>query len=167
MGTLPKQGSVDVVAAATPEQVWAVLADVTRTGEWSHEAVGADWLDGATAATPGARFRGRNRQGRTRWSRECEVVAAEAPRRFRFRTVPSPIYRDSTLWTFELAPVEGGTRITQRFEVFQIHPLLDRLFYAVMRDHRDRTEALRGDLERLAAVAARTAEDPGRRTPVR
>lgn len=167
MGTLPKHGSVEAIAAATPEEVWAVLADVTRTGEWSHEAVGADWIDGATGATPGARFRGRNRQGRTRWSRTCEVVAAEAPRRFRFRTVPTRIFRDSTLWTFDLAPVAGGTRITQHYEVLQLHPLLDRLFYALMPAHRDRSAALQEDLERLAAAATRAAGDPGRRTPVR
>lgn len=167
MGTLPKHGSVEATTAATPDQVWDVLADVTRTGEWSHEAVGAEWLAGATVATPGARFRGGNRQGRTRWSRTCEVVAAEAPRRFRFRTVPSPVYRDSTLWTFELQPVGGGTRITQRFEVLQLNPVLERLFHALLPAHRDRTAALQGDLERLAAVAAGSTGDPGQRTPVR
>src|SRR5690606_25856985 len=97
--------------------------------------------------------RGANRNGPTRWSRTCEVLTAEAPRTFRFRTIPSPVYRDSTAWTFELVPQGGGTRITQRFEVLSINPVLDRLFYALIPAHRDRLAALEGDLRRLAAVA--------------
>ena len=156
MGTLPKSGTVDVVSAGSPEQVWDVLSDVTRTGDWSHETTGATWIDGASAAVAGARFKGTNRQGRTRWSRACEVVAADRPRTWAFRTVPSRLYPDSTIWTFELTPEADGTRVTQHFEVVRLHPLLDRLFYALIPAHRDRTEALRGDLQRLAELAAET-----------
>ena len=53
MGTLPKNGSATVEATATPEQVWTLLTDITRAGEWSHETQGGEWLDGATAAAPG------------------------------------------------------------------------------------------------------------------
>lgn len=163
MGTLPKHGSVEITTSAAPEQVWEVVADVTRTGEWSHEAVAVEWVDGAEAATPGARFRGRNRLGRNRWTRTCEVLAADRPRRLRFRTIPTRRFPDSTVWTFDLEPVPQGTRITQRFEVAHINPILDRLLYAILAAHRDRTPALREDLERLAAVA----EGAGHRTPVR
>jgi uncharacterized protein YndB with AHSA1/START domain len=166
MGTLPKHGAAEATSTAAPEQVWAVLADVTRTGEWSHETVGAEWIDGSTDAVAGARFRGRNEQGRRRrWTRVCEVVEADAPRRLRFRTVPTRWFRDSSMWTFDLEPVDGGTRIRQRFDVLRINPLLDRFFHATMPAHRDRTAALRQDLERLAAVAA--GERTQRRTDVR
>lgn len=47
----------------------------------------------------------------------------------------------------------GGTRIIQRFEILRLHPLVDRLFYLCIPEHRDRTEALRGDLERLGEAA--------------
>lgn len=167
MGTLPKQGSAEVIAPATPEQVWAVLTDVTRTGEWSHEAVGAEWLDGSTAATPGARFRGRNRSGRNRWTRTCEVLAAERPGLFRFRTIATRRYPDSTVWTFEIEPVPEGTRITQRFEIVHINPIADRLFYALLPPHRDRSAALREDIERLAALAEGAGADAGWQTPAR
>jgi uncharacterized protein YndB with AHSA1/START domain len=153
MGTLPKSGSAAVDVDATPEQVWAVLADITRTGEWSHETQGGEWLDGATAAGPGARFRGRNRNGRTKWSRVCEVLTADAPDAISWRTVPSRLYPDSTRWTYELAPIDGGCRITQRFEVLKINPIVDRLFYAFIPAHRDRSAALAADLRNLGAVA--------------
>jgi hemerythrin-like domain-containing protein len=50
-----------VTGLVPPEAVWAVLADVTRVGEWSHECRSVRWLDGSHGG-PGARFRGRNRQ---------------------------------------------------------------------------------------------------------
>jgi uncharacterized protein YndB with AHSA1/START domain len=153
MGTLPRSGSVAVEVDATPEQVWAVLADITRTGEWSHETQGGEWLDGATAAVAGARFRGRNRNGRQKWSRVCEVLGAEAPEVISWRTVPSRLYPDSTRWTYELTPIDGGCRITQHFEVLQLNPIIDRLFYALIPAHRDRSAALAGDVHSLGAVA--------------
>jgi uncharacterized protein YndB with AHSA1/START domain len=162
MGTLPRSGSVTVTSAATPDQVWRLLADVTRVGDWSHETHGSEWVDGATEAVVGARFRGRNRRGRTRWSRLCEVTAVEPGRQFEFRTVPSRVYNDSTSWRFDLEPTDGGCRITQSFEVLKLSALADRLFYLLIPAHRDRSEALRGDLERLSEVAARTAAEPAR-----
>ena len=153
MGRLRRNGTVQVVTGASPEQVWDVLADVGRAGEWSHETRVGQWLDGADSWVVGARFRGRNQQGRTRWSRVNEVLVADRPRELSWRTVPSRLYRDSTRWTYTLEPVEGGTRITQRFEVLQLHPVVDRLFYLCIPAHRDRSEALRGDLERLGQVA--------------
>jgi hypothetical protein len=154
MGTLPRSGTVTVEVEATPEQVWALLADVTRSGEWSHETQGAEWLGGATAAAPGARFRGRNKNGRTKWSRECEVLTADAPNAISWRTVPTRVYPDSTRWTYEMDATDGGCRVTQRFEVLKLNPVLDRLFYALIPAHRDRSEALAADVRKLGAVAA-------------
>ncbi|WP_374122038.1 SRPBCC family protein [Frankia sp. AiPa1] len=59
MSRLPRRCEVEVTVAARPEAVWAVLANVTPTGEWSHECHGARWLDGPDRAAPGVRFRGR------------------------------------------------------------------------------------------------------------
>lgn len=161
MGRLPRTGSVEVVTGASPEEVWEVLTDVARAGEWSHETKGGEWLDGASGWAVGARFRGRNQQGRTRWRRVNEVLVADRPRELSWRTLPSRLYPDSTRWTYALDPVEGGgTRITQRFELLHINPLIDRLFYLCIPAHRDRTEALRGDLQRLGEVAAGSPATP-------
>ena len=160
MGQLPKHGSATVETSASPEQVWTLLTDVTRTGEWSHETQGGEWLDGATAPVPGVRFRGRNKNGRTKWSRLCEVDAADAPQLVSWHTVPTRLYPDSTRWTYELAPTDTGCRITQRFEVLKIHAFFDWLFYAVIPAHRDRTEALTADLVRLGEVAATQVATP-------
>ncbi len=165
MGTLPKRGTNEVHVDAPPEVVYDLIADVARTGEWSHETQSAEWLDGTEPGTPGARFRGVNQQGRNRWRRICEVVTADAPSTFAFRTVPSPLYRDSSLWTFTIEPEDSGTRLTQTFEVLMLNPILDRLFYLLIPEHRDRSAALREDLERLAR-AAEAAVAPAPVAPV-
>ena len=154
MGKLPRNGQVSVEVDATPEQVWTLLTDITRAGEWSHETQGGEWLDGAAGPVVGARFQGRNQSGRSKWSRRCEVVAADAPRTISWRTVPTALFRDSTIWTYELEPTANGCRITQRFEVVKLGPIMDRLFYAIIPAHRDRTAALTDDVRRLGEHAA-------------
>ena len=161
MGTLPTQARVEFVADAPIDAGWALVADVTRTGEWSHECVSSEWLDGATAAEPGARFRGRNKQGRNRWSRVCEVLDVDRPTRFAFTTVPTAIYRDQTRWSFELEAVgPDRTRIVESYEITKLSPLMSRLLYYVVPAHRDRTAALTEDLRRLGAVAQRNVAHP-------
>jgi uncharacterized protein YndB with AHSA1/START domain len=155
MGTLPREGRVEVTTTASPTSVWEIVRDPTRVGEWSHECKGAEWLDGATEATPGARFRGRNRLKKARWTRVSEIVSVEAPRELAWRTLPSARYPDSTRWTITVEPVEGGSRIAQRFDVLKINPVAERLFYLMIPKHRDRSEALEGDLRALAALAER------------
>ena len=154
MGTLPKTGTVTIEAEASPAQVWDLLTDITRTGEWSHESKGGEWLDGATGPVPGARFRGRNAQGSYKWTRQCEVLAVDPGRSISWRTVPTPLFRDSTIWTYVLEPTERGCRITQFFEIVQLGKVMDRVLYAAVPAHRDRSEALAGDVRRLGERAA-------------
>ncbi len=163
MGTLPPHARVEVVAPASPDAVWAVLADVTRTGEWSHECRTCEWVDGATGAVPGARFRGLSAAGKARWSRVNEIVTAEPGRELAWRTVRTRTKPDSTLWRFRLEPVEGGTRIVQTFDL-EIGPVMSRLLWLAVPAHRDRRPALAEDLRRLGAVAA---ADEARPAPTR
>jgi hypothetical protein len=154
-----KDGRSAVRVGADIDAVWQVVRDPARVGEWSHECVSVNWLDGATSATPGARFRGRNRAGIFRWGRVCEVVAAE-PYQLVWRTVPSPLYPDSTEWAIRLQPVHDGTEIEQTFTVTRAPKVLDALYGLVIPAHRDRTAALTDDLTRLGILAAATATAP-------
>lgn len=157
-----KHGRGEVLVDADREAVWDVVRDVTRVGEWSHECVGARWLGGATAAVPGVRFRGRNRAGIFRWGRVCEIIGAE-PYEFVWRTVPTPLYPDSTEWSIRLHADDRGTRIEQTFDVVRAPALLDVVYAMVIPAHRDRKAALEADLRRLGEVARalRFATDTG------
>jgi hemerythrin-like domain-containing protein len=149
------ESRVEVTVEARIDDVWAVVRDVTRVGEWSHECVSAAWLAGADEASPGTRFRGRNHAGVFRWGRVCEIVAAD-PYELVWVTVPTTLFPDSSEWRIALAELDGGTRITQQFHVLRAPKVLAVLFALIIPTHRDRAASLCADLARLGAVAARS-----------
>ena len=59
-------GEARIEIEAAPLTVYELVSDITRMGEWSPECYRCEWLDGATTAAPGARFRGHNRLGKIR-----------------------------------------------------------------------------------------------------
>ena len=152
---LPTSYRVTATVAASPAEVWQVLSDPTRTGEWSHECLGAQWTDGATGPVVGAQFRGRNRSGQIRWSRPCTVTAVDPGRELAFET-DGGWMGDCSEWRFTLEPVGDGTRIVQTMRVVKLPAWADRLYYRMLPTHRDRSELLRADLDRLGEVAARS-----------
>lgn len=80
------EGSVTVHIAAPADKIWNLIADVTKTGEFSPEVFESDWLDGATGPALGAKFRGhvrRNEIGPVYWT-TCRVTACEPGREFGF-----------------------------------------------------------------------------------
>lgn len=156
MTAVQKRSHVEVVVDATVPQVWAVVSDVTRVGEWSHECHSAEWLDDADGPARGARFRGRNRAGRAgwaRWSRTCEIVSLDPPTEIVWRTVPTLLIPDSTEWRIRLEPDDGGTRIIQSFDVVRVLRFHDWLFSRLIPAHQDRDTRLADDLRRIGEVA--------------
>ncbi len=93
---------------APPAVVWALVTDITRTGEWSPENTGGRWTGGATGPAVGARFVGWNRHGAVRWPTRCRVVECAAPHRFAFTVAESRM-----TWGWRLEPDGAGTRLTQ------------------------------------------------------
>ena len=146
--------STAVVVEADIDDVWDVIGDPTRVGEWSHECVDAEWVGDTAEARPGARFRGRNKQGLIRWGRLCEVVSA-APYELVWRTVPTRLTPDSTEWALRLTRVDGGTRVEQTYRLVK-GTKLEVVYATILPAHRDRTAALTRDLERIGALAARS-----------
>ncbi|MFE0626111.1 SRPBCC family protein [Streptomyces sp. NPDC058864] len=144
----------EVVVDAPAGAVWRVVADVTRNSEWSHECHRVTWLRGAATAATGARFRGYNRSGRLRWSRVCEIVAFEPPRLITWRTIPAPLFPDSTEWTIELEPADSGTRVVQTYRMRSTPRWFRWLVGRMVPAHLDRSGDLSGDLRRLGTIAA-------------
>lgn len=155
MSQVQKNSRVEVIVDAPVEDVWRVVADVTRTGEWSHECRTVSWVPGTGTSAPGSRFRGRNRAGWARWTRTCEIVAVDEPRELVWRTVPSALFPDSTEWRIRLEPAGRGTAITQSFRVLRAPWLLDRLYARMIPSHQDRDARLAEDLARIGAAARR------------
>jgi uncharacterized protein YndB with AHSA1/START domain len=106
--------SVDV--DATPEQVYALVSDLPRMGEWSPECYRCTWAGGATAAAPGAKFKGYNRRGFRRWTTTGTVVTAEPGQELSF-DVHSVFDLPVARWTYRIEPTgNGGSRITEQWE---------------------------------------------------
>ena len=133
----PRGGEVSLHMKASPAEVWDLVSDVTRIGEFSPETFEARWTRGSTGPEVGASFKGhvkRNGVGPTYWS-PCQVT----------KCVP--------LEVFEFSVAEnGGTRVT---EYFRLEPKLPmRIYWTVLGRLRGRTNerGMRTTLERMKAV---------------
>ena len=108
MDSLTHSGSV--VVRCSPEALYDLVSDVTRTGEWSPICRTCWWDDGASGQV-GDWFTGRNEvPGRT-WETRSQVVAADRGREFAW-LVGGRLVR----WGFRLEPVDDGTRLTETWE---------------------------------------------------
>jgi uncharacterized protein YndB with AHSA1/START domain len=111
------QGSATVRMAAPAERIWELIADIRNTGRFSTETFEAEWLDGATGPSPGARFRGhvrRNGVGPVYWT-TCRVTECEPGREFGFHVLLGG--RPVNHWHYRLAPAADGTEVTESFRL--------------------------------------------------
>ncbi|MGY1832283.1 SRPBCC family protein [Geodermatophilus sp. SYSU D01180] len=102
--------SDSIVVAASPEEVYDLVSDVTRTGEWS-PICAACWWDEGAGGRVGDWFTGRNVTPERTWETRSQVVAADRGREFAW-LVSGRLVR----WGYLLEPVEGGTRLTETWE---------------------------------------------------
>ncbi|MET9558340.1 SRPBCC family protein [Streptomyces sp. NPDC006645] len=98
--------------AADSQDVYQLIADVTRMGEWSPEATGAQWLSGEPGAVAST-FRGNNRRPWVKWSTVCTVTIADPGKRFAFdvRAAGKPV----STWEFEIIPNAAGCEVVERW----------------------------------------------------
>ena len=140
-----------IEVAAPPEQVYALVSDLPRMGRWSPECVRCDWVGGATAAAPGARFKGHNRIGWRRWTTKGEIVAADPGRELSF-DITSVFGLPVARWTYTFTPTpSGGTEVVERWQDKRgtVMHTLGRLATGV-KDRRDHNvEGMRKTLERV------------------
>lgn len=96
---------------APAEAVWALVSDVTRMGEWSPEATGAEWRKGATGPEAGAAFRGTNAIGKRKWATSCTVTDCVPGEVFAFEVTGGP-FRVAR-WEYRFDPTETGCRVSE------------------------------------------------------
>src|SRR5258708_16845320 len=110
-----KRGHAGTDIAAPPERVFGLITDVTRMGEWSPECYRCVWLDGATSAYVGARFRGYNKLGRYQWATTAVIAAVEESRLFALTVVHDKTGRDQTPCPQQAPPSPSPTVLTESF----------------------------------------------------
>ncbi|GAA1910911.1 SRPBCC family protein [Streptomyces sodiiphilus] len=119
--------SAEIHVDATPEEVYDVVSDLGRSGEWSPECQGGTWVSGAPRAV-GSVFRGENLRSpevvawaplvRGTWYTESRVVAAERGVTFRWMMLSHAQEDQESIWGFDtsLAP-QGGTTLVHHFRM--------------------------------------------------
>ena len=162
MQTLDRDEASTVVAAP-PEVVYDLVADVTRTPEFSPEITSCCWLDGATGPAVGARFEAVNTNAHGKsWKNRPVVTVAERGRAFAVtRTEP---FSGTITWRYRFEPVDGGTRVVESYEVERPVSRLGWFVIERIFGDRDRRSALnagmRTTLERLKAAAEARSPHP-------
>src|SRR3954451_6591568 len=97
--------------SAPADQVWPLVAEVTRMPEWSPENERAVWLRGATGPTKGAKFQGTNRNGSRQWKTVATVTELEPGRRFVFRVKAGPF--KVAEWAYAFETTGAGCVVTE------------------------------------------------------
>lgn len=101
----PRPLTASIEVAAPPEEVWRVVSDVRRTGEWSPECRRVVPLGPVRA---GALLVGLNRRDRVGWATVSRVVSCVPGREIGWR-----VLTNRSEWRYAVEPADGGTRLTQ------------------------------------------------------
>ena len=137
---------------ASPDAVYAVVSNVTRTGEWSPECQRCEWVEGATGPTFGARFRGYSRYGWLRWSKLNKVITAEPGKEFAFKVLPDWFNKGSSIWRYRMEPKDGGTLLSESTEVLEWPGLVVRTLTSLARRPDDMTNNIEQSLQRIKTI---------------
>jgi len=154
--------SVSVVVDAPAEQIYDLVADMPRMGEWSNECARVEWTNGATAAAPDARFIGHNEtgpRGMIRWSRRGRVLAADRGREFAFATEEGG--QEGVIWRYTFVPDGDRTTVTESYEVQKI-PTWARILDVPTNRHGALVKSMRHTLSQLKSAAETAAKTGGR-----
>lgn len=144
-----------IIIARSPEDLYDMVSDVTRMGEWS-PVCKACWWDEGSGPEVGAWFTGRNESPeRDPWETRSQVVAATRGEEFAF-VVGGAWAR----WGYTFTPVSGGTRVTESWEVLPagVTRFRDRFGTDAEAQLANRAEAARAGIPRTLAALKRAAE---------
>jgi hypothetical protein len=99
--------SNSLLISVDPDQLYALVSDVTKMGDWS-PVCRACWWDEGDGPFVGAWFTGHNETPERTWESRCQVVAADPGREFAWE-----VNHGWVRWGFTLDPADGGTRLTE------------------------------------------------------
>ncbi|MFE0751239.1 SRPBCC family protein [Gordonia sp. NPDC058843] len=100
--------SIDI--DATPEQVWSVISDLKRMGEWSPQCKKMI-IRGGTVGL-GTKTININRRGPLVWPTTSKVVRYTPHQELGFR-----VAENHTIWSYTITPKDAGVTVTERREV--------------------------------------------------
>jgi hypothetical protein len=111
---MSSQGPASVTASvditADPATVYALLTDLPTFTTLVEETHTMEWQRGS-AATPGAVFKGQNRNGSKTWTTKCTVTDADPGRTFAFdvTSMMLPVAH----WRYDITSTGNGCQVTE------------------------------------------------------
>ncbi len=149
--------SVSLRIAAPAQALYDLVSDPSAMGSLSPECTGGHWLDGASAAAVGARFKGTNKRGIIRWSTTSTVVAADPGTEFAFEVGDSGIR-----WGYRFDADGDGTLVTESRVASKPYPFIAKAFTTVLlggvEGHtKELRQGMADTLQRLKDTAEATA----------
>ncbi|HEY6428030.1 MAG TPA: SRPBCC family protein [Acidimicrobiales bacterium] len=107
----PLTQSASIVIRRSPEDVYDMVSDVSRMGEWSPVCKACWWEEG-DGPSVGAIFTGRNQTPERTWETKNKVTAADRGKEFSWE-----VQGTHARWGYAFAPVDGGTEVTERWDL--------------------------------------------------
>src|ERR1700728_2464456 len=149
--------SVSLHIAAPAEQLYEMVADVTRTPEFSPEILECHWVDGADSPAVGARFRARNKvPNRPSWTNKPVVTGMEPGRSFTFARTEK--FAGTVEWSYRFEPDAAGTGTTVTEPLTAVGWFVIGTLFGRKDRHTDMRAGMEQTLERMRALAERDHE---------
>ncbi len=111
-----------IIINQPPEDVYAIVSDVTRIGELSPVCQSGTWDNPSEAGTAGSWFTGHNAIGEFTWDTHCQVVVAAPGQEFTFINHGPSGDAELVRWGYTFESEGNGTRATELWQVLPAYP---------------------------------------------
>jgi hypothetical protein len=148
------QRSESISVAVPPDQLYALVSDVTNMGQWSPICKEC-WWDEGDGPRVGAWFTGRNVLPERAWETRSQVVAADPGREFAWE-----VNNGWVRWGYTFEPEGDGTRLTEHWQFLPagLEGFKERFGDAAEQEIVTRSEAARTGIPATLAAIKKSAE---------
>mgnify|MGYP006447593603 FL=1 len=116
--------SIDIRASAS--DVWKLVTDMERYGEWSSENTGGYWRKNADGVPGtgeiGDEFVGINRKDGEEWKALVEIVERQEGQSFGFIT--GGLAMNLISWRYLITPNEDGVTLSEHWDLLNLSPMM-------------------------------------------
>lgn len=149
---MPQQISVERAIRADAGELYDLVSDLPRMGEWSPENTGGRWVNGAAGPVVGARFKGTNQSGWHKWKTDVVVTDARRGERFSFDVTLGPIKIAN--WNYQFQQEGANTTVVETWTDHRIPVVgtVASLFVGVRNRPGRNRDNMEATLARLAAA---------------
>jgi uncharacterized protein YndB with AHSA1/START domain len=146
--------SVERVIPATPEAIFDLIADASRHPDIDGSGTVKQVKAGAPVRLSAGSTFGMSMHMGVRYSMVNTVVEFEDNRRMAWKTAPGGLvgrFVGGRLWRYELEPVDGGTRVTESWDISGDHQRVFLRMGGLAEKTRSNMESSLARIEQLTA----------------